>query len=123
MRGLSIRLRLVLLTCAGLVVLIGSTLYLTRQMAANSRAVVASTALLAEIEQANNARIAFGELRYWLTDLAVSQLTLSETNAAAARERVDQHLAALAAAKPQLVSGLRAELAEFARDANAAVEE
>jgi hypothetical protein len=84
-RRLSIRLRLILLSSALLLVLLGSTFYLTRQMAANSHAVVASTALLTEIEQANNARIAFGEMRYWLTDLADSQLTLSETNAAAAR--------------------------------------
>ena len=33
------------------------------------------------IEEANSAQIAFGELRYWLTDLAVSQLTMAERNA------------------------------------------
>ena len=50
--------------------------------------------LLAGIEQADKAQIAFGEERYWMTDLAVSQLTLSERNAAAARAQVETHLGA-----------------------------
>ena len=42
--------------------------------------------MLAIADRASSARIAFGELRYWNTDLAVSQLTLAEQKAAAARE-------------------------------------
>ena len=61
---------------------------------------VTAAELLKSIEEANSAQIAFGELRYWMTDLAVSQLMMAERNAAAARARVEQHLDQLAAMEP-----------------------
>jgi len=39
-----------------------------RTLAKNSTAVAAETELSGIIESANGARIAFGEMRYWLTD-------------------------------------------------------
>jgi adenylate cyclase len=120
---LSIRTRLVILSSAVLCVVIGTSLYLTRKLADNSAAVVSASGLGKVIESANGARIAFGEMRYWLTDLAVSLLTPSESNAAAARERMNRHLDALAARKPELVTAVRDELAQFDKFANAAVDE
>ena len=73
-------------------------------------------------QSANSARIAFGEMRYWLTDLAVSLLTPSETNAAAARARMDSYLDQLALRKPKLVAAVRAEQIEFEKSANEAVD-
>ncbi len=37
---------------------------------------VKAAELLGVIEEANSAQIAFGEMRYWMTDLAVSMLML-----------------------------------------------
>ena len=88
MARLTIRTRLVLLTCAGLLVLIVTNAYLTKKLAENSAGMVTAAELLKSIEEANSAQIAFGELRYWMTDLAVSQLMMAERNAAAARVRV-----------------------------------
>ena len=96
MTWLTIRTRLILLTSAGLLVLVATNLYLTRKLADNSVGMVTTAELLKSIEEANNAQIAFGEMRYWMTDLAVSQLTLSERNAAAARVRMEQYLDTLA---------------------------
>ena len=89
---MTIRTRLILLTSAGLLVLIATNLYLTRAITDNSAGMVKAAGLLAGIEKADNARIAFGELRYCMTDLAVSQLTLSERKAAAARARMQDYL-------------------------------
>src|SRR5438132_919522 len=84
MAWLTIRTRLMLLTCAGLFVLIATNAYLTKKLAENSAGMVTAAELLKSIEEANSAQIAFGELRYWMTDLAVSQLTMAERSAAAA---------------------------------------
>ena len=120
---LTIRTRLILLTCAGLFVLIATNAYLTKKLAENSAGMVTAADLLKSIEEANSAQIAFGELRYWMTDLAVSQLTMAERNAAAARARVEQHLDQLQPWNPQRIAAVRNELAQYADLAGKAVEE
>jgi hypothetical protein len=84
---LTIRARLILLSGALLVVLVGTNLYLTRILANNSQAAARATELVDLITVANEARIAFGEVRYWTADLAVSLLTASERNAAVENSR------------------------------------
>src|SRR5271170_24207 len=123
MARLTIRTRLILLTCAGLFVLIATNAYLTKKLAENSAGMVTAAELLKSIEEANDAQIAFGELRYWMTDLAVSQLTMAERNAAAARLRVEQHLAQLQAWNPQRIATVRSEIAQYEELANKAVDE
>ena len=56
---LTIRTRLILLTCAGLFVLVATNVYLTKKLAENSAGMVTAADLLNSIEEANNARIAF----------------------------------------------------------------
>jgi len=107
MARLTIRTRLILLTSVGLLVLVATNAYLTRELRENSAGMVEAAGLLAGIEQADKAQIAFGEERYWMTDLAVSQLTLSERNAAAARARVEVHLGKLARWHPQRIAAVR----------------
>ena len=122
MSRLTIRIRLIILSGALLCMLVATNLYLTRKLANDSTAVATETELSGVIESANSARIAFGEMRYWLTDLAVSLLTVSERNAAAARGRMDGYLDQLALRKPQLVAAVRAERSEFEKAANDAVD-
>lgn len=102
--------------------LVATNLYLTSKLANNSAAVAKETELSGIIDSANSARIAFGEMRYWLTDLAVSLLTPSERSAAAARSRMDGSLEQLALRKPKLVAAVRAERTEFEKAANYAVD-
>jgi signal transduction histidine kinase/CheY-like chemotaxis protein len=122
MSRLTIRAKLILLSGALLCMLIATNLYLTRTLSKNSAAVANETELSAIIETANGAQIAFGEMRYWLTDLAVSLLTPSERNAAAARSRMDGYLDRLALRKPKLVAVIRSERDEFEKSANDAVD-
>ncbi|MBR0717800.1 response regulator [Bradyrhizobium liaoningense] len=123
MARLNIRTRVILLSSALLLVILGTNIYLTRKLADNSAVVAEVADLIDVIESANGARIAFGELRYWLTDLAVSMLTLSERNAAEARRRMDHLLDQVAARKPDRIAPVRAELAQFEKFAADAVEE
>src|ERR1700749_3048691 len=101
---LTSRTRLMLLTCAGLFVLIATNAYLTKKLAENSAGMVTAAELLKSIEEANSAHITFGDLRYGMTDLAVSQLTMAERNAASARARVEQHLKQLEPWNPQRIA-------------------
>src|SRR5712671_4139543 len=123
MTRLTIRTRLILLSSAALLVLIATNFYLTRKLADNSAGMVTAAELLKSIEEANSAQIAFGELRYWMTDLAVSQLTMAERNAAAARARVEQHLDQLQPWNPQRIATVRSEIAQYEELAGKAVEE
>src|SRR5437879_306443 len=120
---LTIRTRLILLTCAGLFVLIATNAYLTKKLAENSAGMVTAAELLKRIEEANSAQIAFGEMRYWMTDLAVTQLTMAERSAAAARGRVEQHLDTLAPWNRARIDAVRGELAQYEETANKAVDE
>src|ERR1700722_546534 len=122
MSRLTIRAKLILLSGALLCMLIATNLYPSRTLSKNSAAVTKETELSTVIETANGARIAFGEMRYWLTDLAVSLLTPSERNAVAARGRMDGYLDQLALRKPKLVAIIRAERDEFEKSANDAVD-
>lgn len=122
MTRLTIRAKLILLSGILLCMLVATNLYLTRTLSKNSTAVTKETELSTVIETANGARIAFGEMRYWLTDLAVSLLTPSERNAAAARSRMDGYLDQLALRKPKLVATIRSERDEFDKSANDAVD-
>jgi signal transduction histidine kinase/DNA-binding response OmpR family regulator len=123
MSRLSIRARILALAGLLLCVVVGTNFYLTHTLAGSAAAVEEAAELSRTIDAANGARIAFGEMRYWLTDLAVSLLTPSERNAAAARERMDRYLDALGDRKPGLVAELRAERAAFEKSANEAVDE
>ena len=123
MSRLTIRARLIILSGVLLCMLIATNLYLIRTLAKNSTAVATETELSGIIDSANGARIAFGEMRYWLTDLAVSLLTPSERSAAAARGRMDGYLDRLALRKPKLVAEIRAERDEFEKSANDAVDQ
>ena len=122
MSRFTIRAKLILLSGALLCTLIATNLYLTRTLSKNSAAVTKETDLSTVIETANGARIAFGEMRYWLTDLAVSLLTPSERNAALARGRMDGYLDQLALRKPALIAVIRSERDKFETSANDAVD-
>jgi signal transduction histidine kinase len=121
--GLTIRTRLILLASAALLVLVATNAYLTRTLGENSAGMVEAAGLLTGIEQADSARISFGEVRYWMTDLAVSQLTLSERKAASARARMERHLDKLAPWNPERIAAVRSELAQFDEFAAKAVDE
>ncbi|HEX5319836.1 MAG TPA: ATP-binding protein [Stellaceae bacterium] len=119
----SIRTRIILLAGTLLAVLVSTTFYLSRQLSKNTAGVVEAGNLLTTIEEANSAQLAFGEMRYWMTDLAVSLLTLSETNAKTARARMEGYLDQLAQRKPVRIEAVRSELALYEDLAHRAVEE
>src|SRR5437879_656429 len=124
LRGrVTIRARLILLSSALLIILVATNLYLTRKLSTNAAGMIETAELLRTIEQANNAQLAFGEVRYWMTDLAVSLLTLPEANAKAARTRMERHLDQLAPRMPERIATVRKELTQYDELAAKAVDE
>src|SRR5262245_356252 len=123
LRRLSIKTRILVVSAILMAILAGMTLYTTAKLAANSHAVTEIAELSGLSQLANQTRTAFGEYRYWLTDLAVSLLRLSELNANAAKERLSSKLDELAHSRPEVAATIKKEVEQFERDATRAVEE
>jgi adenylate cyclase len=119
----SIRARLIFLSVVLLAILIVSTVLLTRELARNSDALVDEARLVTIVRDANVASKHFGDLKYWLTDLAVTLLERSQRNADAAKAQFDTDLKRLAPVDPAGVDAVGREvdaLTDLARKAAAA---
>ena len=96
MSRFSILARLVFLSAVLLTILIASNWFLSDRLSRNAETVHQQTNVVAVLKTANAASKAFGDLKYWLTDLAVSLLMRSEQNAHDARDRLYRELDSLA---------------------------
>ncbi|TSD87279.1 response regulator [Mycobacterium sp. KBS0706] len=122
MSQLSIRTRLVSLAVLLLAILTLTTLYLNRQVASEAAALADEARLVSVLKTANKANKDFGDLKYWLTDLAVSLLVRSEMNARAARDQLAADLAALDPYDPDGVRSIQAEIGPLMDQALKAVD-
>ena len=66
----SIRGRLIFLAVLLLAILAAALTLLTRELARNSQALAQEARFVSVVRNANNASKHFGDLKYWLTDLA-----------------------------------------------------
>jgi signal transduction histidine kinase/DNA-binding response OmpR family regulator/HAMP domain-containing protein len=122
LQRLSIRTRLVLLSVVLVAVTIGTNLYLSRALNRAADAALQSDRLVTQIGATREVHDAFSDLRYWMTDLAVSLLTMSERNAADARQRLQDRLTTLAQHEPEVAATVRNEAALFDDAAQRAVD-
>ncbi len=102
--------RLALLTAAGLVSLVGSTVYLSSELDRTADRTIKMKGLTDVAGAAAEAHVTFGELRYWLTDLSVSLLVTSERRSEAARQRLEAELDQLTIYEPDTVAAIRSEV-------------
>ncbi|MEM7222509.1 MAG: response regulator [Pseudomonadota bacterium] len=86
MSQFSIFARLVFLCVVLLGILVASNIYFSDELSRNAKSFRQETELVSVLKSANSAVKAFGDLKHWLTDLAVSLLVLSEQNAYQARD-------------------------------------
>jgi adenylate cyclase len=110
MSRLSITARLVLLSAALLVILIATNFYLNRELKDGADALVAEARYVETLRTASDVEKSFGDLKYWLTDLAVSLLNLSEERARDAKRRLDDQLTILEPQDPTAVEAIRHEV-------------
>ena len=109
--SLSIRVRLILLSILLLAVLAVSSALLIRELALDSQSLAEEARLVSIVRTANAASKHYGDLKYWVIELAVSQLARSHEAAAAAKERLNSDLKALSVVDPAVVTGIRREVA------------
>ena len=110
LRSLSIRGRLMIMSVLLVAALVGSNLLLINQTRLQARLIEQQKQNIDIVVRADAAVQTFGNLKYWLTDLAVSQLILSEVKAGAERERLKRQLSDLKAEVPEDVKGLTGQL-------------
>ena len=122
MKRFSILFRVVLLSAVLLVVLVGSDLYLGRQISDDRAIMLEQAELLATVTTAQAASTAFGELKYWLTDLAVSLLMQSERKAEEARTALTKALDQLAPQDPKTTAEIRSHIGTLMEQAFLAVD-
>ncbi|HUN51062.1 MAG TPA: response regulator [Candidatus Sulfotelmatobacter sp.] len=108
--ALSIRVRLLILSVFFLLTLIATTAYLNLELTADGEALAEEARLVSIIKSANAANRDFGDLKYWLTDLAVSLLVRSQQNATLAKQRLEADLNNLATFDPDGVAVVRSEV-------------
>jgi signal transduction histidine kinase/DNA-binding response OmpR family regulator len=119
---LSIPARLVLLAAVLLAILVGTNAILNRQLRASAGALEAEARYIELLRTATAAEKAFGDLKYWLTDLAVSLLNLSEERAREAGEALNGELVLLHSYDPTSVEAIRVELDQLNGRAMAAID-
>jgi adenylate cyclase len=107
---ISVRACLVLLSVVLLAILFGVSALLSRSLNNAAEALADEARYVEVLRSASDAQKAFGDVKYWLTDLAVSLLNLSEQRAQEARARFESHLAALEPYDPQAIAVIRHEL-------------
>ena len=106
----SIRGRLVFLAILLLAILALSSALLTRELERDSQALVEEARLVSIVRNANHASKHFGDLKYWLTDHAVTQLARSQQNADAAKAQLDVDLKTIAAVDAPGVAAIEREV-------------
>ena len=109
LRKRSIRFRLAAISALLLGALVITSAILIQALYRNSQSIAAATEYFERLEAANGANEAFGDIRYWMTDLAVSQLTLSERNARNARGELTRYLDRVAAYDPDAAADIAKE--------------
>ncbi|WP_018235367.1 response regulator [Ensifer sp. BR816] len=120
--NLPISARVATLTAAGLISLVLSSVFLTQALHRSAARMAETQELFDRAASAAAAHVAFGDLRYWLTDLSVSLLMNSQRNAEQARERLQVQLDRLAQHSPDAVREIRTEIDAYVETALQATE-
>ena len=122
MSRFSILARLVFLSAVLLAVLFATNVFLSRQLARDAQILTEEARVVSIIKMANAANRSFGDLKYWLTDLAVSLLVRSENKAREAEAELETHLAGLESYDPETVAFVRQEVDALMEQAIMAVD-
>ncbi|MDH3472652.1 MAG: ATP-binding protein [Rhodospirillales bacterium] len=122
MASYSILFRLIVLSGVLLTALVGTNFYMSEQLKHHSAHMEGEARLISKLQTASATRLAFGELKYWWTDLAVSLLLRSEREAELAKARLVEHLARLAHYDPAAAAEIEGEVETMLGVASEAVE-
>jgi signal transduction histidine kinase len=123
MPSVSIRARLIFLSVLLLAILALSSVLLIRELARVSQSLAEEARLVSVVKKANSASKHFGDLKYWVTDAAITQLAGSQESAEAAKTGLESDLMSISTIDPALVAAIRREvgaMTDLARQAGVA---
>jgi adenylate cyclase len=110
MSNFSIRVRLIFLATLLLAILAATSALLTGELARDSQALADEARLVSIVRAANNASKHFGDLKYWLTDFAVTLAGSSQQKADTAKTQLDGDLEAIAPVNAEGVIAIEREV-------------
>lgn len=110
MPHLSIRARLIFLAVVLLAMLGVSSVILSGELAQEAQDLGIEAQLVSSVRGANIASRHFGDLKYWVTDFAVTQLKRSQENANTAKARLIEDLATIAPFDTRGVAAITGEI-------------
>ncbi len=120
LRSLSIRSRLTFLSLLLVAALVATNLALIGQTRSQNRLIQAQAEQIDDIVRASSAIQSFGDLKYWLTDFAISHLAYSRQRAESLRLRVSEELSGFERSNPEAASGVVNQIEHLMSDALAA---
>jgi signal transduction histidine kinase len=106
----SIRARLIFLAVALLAMLGISSVLLSGELAHEAKDLASEAQLVSSVRNANIASKHFGDLKYWVTDFAVTQLARSQESADAAKAHLAEDLTKIAPFDPGGVAAIVSEV-------------
>ncbi len=114
-RGMSLKIRTkIIMTNLLLIALLGGSLgYISMNVKEGTRAIQAQEQVLERLSAVHNVNKSFGDLRYWLTDYAVSQSAESKELADASLQAVEKYLEVLRATEAEQTQAVRAHVDEI----------
>ena len=118
---ISIAARLIGLSVILIGLMLGTSFYLSRGLLSAATTIADSQRMTGLINTSDAVRSAFEDLRYWLTDLAVSLTMSSQHSADMARADLKRRLDELAAQQPDVADTIRREAGAFDQSASDAV--
>ncbi len=113
MATFSIRARLLFLAGSLLAIIALSSAFLTGELERDTEGLAAEARLVSTVRDANNASHHFGNLKYWVTDAAMTGLARSQQKAEMAKAELDSDLKAIARVDPKGVVAIESEVARL----------
>ncbi len=110
MARFSIRARLIILFGILLCLFFASSVYVTRELTHNAEQVAAESHWFSVVKTANSANRYYGDLKYWLSDLATSLLMRAEREVNTSLHALEQQLTKLESHDPAVVALIRIDI-------------
>ena len=109
MKGLNLNIgaKIILLNGLILLLLAGSLLYVFNELGKANDVILVQQDSMKRLEAVSTASSTFSQLRYWMTDLAVSWQNEAEDNAMAQKAKLDKILASFKKSDPKLVAKIQ----------------
>jgi len=111
--NLNIGAKIILLNGFVLLLLAGSLLYIFSELGKANAVIQEQQDTMAHLEAVSTASSTFSQLRYWMTDLAVSWQNEAEDNAMANKAKLDKILKGLKKSEPKLVAKIQPKVENF----------